>query len=67
MSTTIVILLGILVWILLAIGLAVLLGRMIRLRERHAPPTSDAPSQSPNGDPGTYSQPQRDPDRDGGD
>lgn len=67
MSTTMMIVLGILVWVVLAIGLALLLGRMIRLRGRHAPPAADARPESSNGDPGTYSQPQRDPDRDGGD
>lgn len=66
MSTTTVIVLGILVWILLAIALALLLGRMIRLRDRHAPPTTEAPPESSNGNAGSYSQPQHDPHRNDG-
>ncbi|MPZ64357.1 MAG: hypothetical protein GEU83_02120 [Pseudonocardiaceae bacterium] len=60
MSTTMVIVLGIVVWIMLAIALALLLGRMIRLRDRHAPPAADAPSESPNGNSGAGSHTQHD-------
>lgn len=50
MSTTALIVLGILGWILLAIGLALVLGRMIRLRDRRRPPAQQAPSEPANGD-----------------
>lgn len=67
MSTTTMIVLGILVWILLAIGLALFIGRMIRLRDRRAPPAADAPPEAPNGNAGSYSHTHRDPHRhDGG-
>lgn len=61
MSTTMMIVLGIVVWIIFAIGLALVLGRMIRLRDRHAPPASDAPPESPNGTSGTGPHTQHDP------
>lgn len=67
MGTTAMIVLGILLWILLAIGVALFLGRMIRLRDRHAPPAADAPPESPNGDAGSYSHTQPDPHRHDGD
>lgn len=63
MSATAVIVLGILVWILLATALALLLGRVIRLRDRHAPPATDTSQESSNGNGGTYSHPQPDPHR----
>ncbi len=63
MSTTTVIILGILVWVLLAIGLALLIGRMIRLRDRHPPHAPEARSESPDEDAGTYPGTQRDPHR----
>lgn len=67
MSSTAMIVLGIVVWILLAIGLALFIGRMIRLRDRHAPPAADAPQESPNGNAGGYSHTRPDPNRhDGG-
>jgi hypothetical protein len=61
MSTTVLIVLGVLGWILLATGLALFLGRMIRLRDRHAR-AAEAPPESPNGDAGIVSRDR--PDRD---
>ncbi len=63
MGTTAMIVLGILGWILLAIGLALFIGRMIRVRDRQVPPTGDALQEHPDEQVSTYSHTPRDPQR----
>jgi hypothetical protein len=65
MSATAMIVLGILVWILLAIGLALFTGRMVRLRDRQVPHSDDVPPERLDDQVGTYSHTPPHPQRQG--
>ncbi|MQA14181.1 MAG: hypothetical protein GEV09_08410 [Pseudonocardiaceae bacterium] len=68
MSTAMMIILGVLVWILLAILLALFLGRMIRLRDRQGRSSVDQRLHDPTEDAtSTSSGTQPDPRRNEGD
>lgn len=63
MSTTAMIVLGIVVWILLAIALALFIGRVVRLRDRQVPPADDAPKEPAADQVRSYSHAPRDSQR----